>query len=173
MRMCLLRTSVPAMFSSFVNFMGHPFSDAEMKPISDLLWRQMDWVQPESYVADGGDCLLFATRNSQLYGAVRNTLNAELSKRSGPEIKSSRAVTPWVVEETRCYRRQPQMALPQLRRRSGSDPRFRVVDNSETDPLPTLPAPRARGGRLRRGARACRDEGGGGSLQRAAGAGRR
>jgi hypothetical protein len=56
-----------------------------MKPISDLLWRQMDWVQPESYVADGGDCLLFATRNSQLYGAVRNTLNAELSKRSGPE----------------------------------------------------------------------------------------
>jgi hypothetical protein len=75
----------PGNVFQFVNFMGHPFSDSEMKPIRDLFWRQMDWAQPESYVADGGDCLLFATRNSQLYGAVRNTLNAQPSRNSDPE----------------------------------------------------------------------------------------
>ncbi len=75
----------PGNVFQFVNFMGCRFSDPQMKAISDLFWRQMDWVQPESYVGDGGDCLLFATRNSGLYLAVRDTLSKQPSKRSGPE----------------------------------------------------------------------------------------
>ncbi len=74
----------PGNVFQFVNFMGCRFSDSEMKPISDLLWRQIDWVQPESYVADGGECLMFATRNSRLYGAVRNTFSAHPSEDSDP-----------------------------------------------------------------------------------------
>lgn len=75
----------PGSVFRFVNFMGVPFSDSQMQPVSDLFWRQMDWVQPESYVADGGDCLLFATRSSELYAAVRDALNAQPSKYSDPE----------------------------------------------------------------------------------------
>jgi hypothetical protein len=68
----------------FINFMGLRFSDAQMKAISDLFWRQIDWIQPESYVGDGEDCLLFATRNSQLFGAVREALSKGPSKHSAP-----------------------------------------------------------------------------------------
>jgi hypothetical protein len=67
----------------FINFRLR-FSDTQMKAISDLFWRQIDWVQPESYVADGEDTLLLATRNSQLYGSVRETLSHQRSKHSPP-----------------------------------------------------------------------------------------
>ena len=57
-----------------------------MTEISDPFWRQMDWVQPESYIADGMDCLLFATRNSQLYAVVQETLGGgTLPEDSGPQ----------------------------------------------------------------------------------------
>ena len=75
----------PGNVFQFVNFMGWRFSDSQMKAISDLFWLQMDWVKPESYVADGGVCLLFATRNSGLSLAVRDTLNKQPSKHSDPE----------------------------------------------------------------------------------------
>lgn len=68
----------------FINFIGFRFSDTQMKGIGDLFWRQIDWVQPESYLADGEDCLLFATYNSQLYGSVRETLSKQWSKHSTP-----------------------------------------------------------------------------------------
>lgn len=67
----------------FINFIGFRFSDAQMKDIAGLFWRQMDWVRPESYVGEGADCLLFATRNSQLYDAVRGALTKQPSKHSG------------------------------------------------------------------------------------------
>jgi hypothetical protein len=78
----------PGNVFQFVNFMGCPFSDSQVKPIGHLFWRQMDWVQPESYVADGGDCLLFATRNSALYGAVGDMLSKQPTKHSDPESTS-------------------------------------------------------------------------------------
>ncbi len=68
----------------FINFMGLRFSDARMNAISDLFWRQIDWIQPESYLADGEGCLLFATRNSQIFGAIREALIKGPSKHSAP-----------------------------------------------------------------------------------------
>lgn len=62
------------------NFVAFRFSDPQMNVISDLFWRQMDWVQPESYLADGANCLVFATRNSQVYGAVREALGKRPSQ---------------------------------------------------------------------------------------------
>jgi hypothetical protein len=58
----------------FINF-GFRFSDTQMKAVSDLFWQQIDWLQPESCVAESEDALLFATRNSQLYGSVRQSLS--------------------------------------------------------------------------------------------------
>jgi TFIIF-interacting CTD phosphatase-like protein len=45
----------------------------------------MEWMQPESYVADGEDCLLFATRNSQIYRIVFEALSNQRSKHSESE----------------------------------------------------------------------------------------
>jgi hypothetical protein len=69
----------------FINFGGFRFSDSRMSAIVDLYWRQMEWVQPESYVADGENCLLFATRNSQIYRIVFEALSNQRSKHSESE----------------------------------------------------------------------------------------
>jgi hypothetical protein len=58
----------------FINFVGFRFSNPQTKEIDRLFWRQMDWVQPESYIGEGADCLLFATRNSRLYHEITEAL---------------------------------------------------------------------------------------------------
>lgn len=75
----------PGNVFQFINFGGFRFSDSEMNPVSDLFWQQMDWVRPESYVAAGQDCLLFATSNSTLYNAVCEALRKQRSKYSESE----------------------------------------------------------------------------------------
>jgi hypothetical protein len=60
----------------FINFFGFRLSDSAMADVADLFWRQMAWVQAESYLGSGSDCLIFATRNQGLFESIRDTLGA-------------------------------------------------------------------------------------------------
>jgi hypothetical protein len=64
----------PGTVFQFINFDSFRFSDPQMNAISDLFWEQMHWIQPESYVADSEDCLLFATRDPRLYETVQQII---------------------------------------------------------------------------------------------------
>jgi hypothetical protein len=63
-------------FFAFINFLGFALSDPKMKPVTDLFWRQMEWALPESYLGDGPDGLIFATRNRNLFESVRRRLQS-------------------------------------------------------------------------------------------------
>ncbi len=48
--------------------------------LANLFWRQLERTEPESYVADGHDCLTFVTRNSALFDSVYRRLSAARSE---------------------------------------------------------------------------------------------
>jgi hypothetical protein len=58
----------------FVNFYGFELHEPERSDITDLFWKQMEWIQPESFIADGNSYLTFVTRDKDLYIAVKKTL---------------------------------------------------------------------------------------------------
>jgi hypothetical protein len=47
----------------------------EMKDLADLFWRQLDWIRPESYVADN-DYLTFVSMNESLFTKVHDPMKA-------------------------------------------------------------------------------------------------
>jgi hypothetical protein len=55
--------------STFVNFGGFAFHGPNTDDLTDLFWRQLAWIQPESYVADG-NCLNLASRNTSLFERI-------------------------------------------------------------------------------------------------------
>ncbi len=55
---------------AFVNFKDFRFSAPEAHAITGLFWAQMEWMRPESYIADTPDCLLFATLNEFLFDSA-------------------------------------------------------------------------------------------------------
>jgi hypothetical protein len=59
-----------------VNF-GRSFAlhDPEMTTLVSLFWKQLDWIQPESYIADADIFLTFVSRNEDIFVAVRNALS--------------------------------------------------------------------------------------------------
>jgi hypothetical protein len=65
----------PGTVFAFINFFV-VLSDPEMAPVTQLFWRQMQWIRPESYVGDGRDCLIFATRNKELFASVQEALRS-------------------------------------------------------------------------------------------------
>jgi hypothetical protein len=60
--------------STFVNYLGFGLHKPEVEDLASLFWKQLDWIQPESYIADGNACLTFVTRNKDLFAAVRQAL---------------------------------------------------------------------------------------------------
>jgi hypothetical protein len=54
---------------AFVNFYFRP-SLLTMRELSEFFWKQINWMQPETYVANGADCLVFATGNRHLFNLV-------------------------------------------------------------------------------------------------------
>jgi hypothetical protein len=58
----------------FVNFLGFRFSAPDQTAITDMFWAQVGWMQPQCYIADHPDCLLFATNNADLFRSVFTTL---------------------------------------------------------------------------------------------------
>ena len=59
--------------SVFVNYGGFALDRAEMKDLASLFWDQLEWIRPESYIADG-DFLNFVTLDKTLFATVRNKL---------------------------------------------------------------------------------------------------
>jgi hypothetical protein len=64
----------PGRVWSFVGFLGWAVHKPTHQAITDLFWKQMEWIQPESFIADGQPFLTFATRDKNLYVAVQNVL---------------------------------------------------------------------------------------------------
>jgi hypothetical protein len=56
----------------FVNYC-FALHQPEMKDLATLFWRQMEWIRPESYVADS-DYLNFVTANKSLFAKVSDAL---------------------------------------------------------------------------------------------------
>ena len=46
-----------------------------MKSIVDIFWQQMEWIRPESYVADS-DFLNFVTMDKALFAKVHAAIEA-------------------------------------------------------------------------------------------------
>jgi hypothetical protein len=61
--------------STFVNFLGFALHNPEVEDLVSLFWKQLDWIQPESYFADGNAFLTFVTRDKDLFAAVRQAVS--------------------------------------------------------------------------------------------------
>jgi hypothetical protein len=66
--------STPEYISVFVNFGYFAPHNPEVEALVSLFWKQLDEIQPESYVADGNQFLTFATRDHQLFAEVCKAL---------------------------------------------------------------------------------------------------
>jgi hypothetical protein len=66
----------PGQVCRFVNF-GRSFAlhDPEMATLVSLFWKQLDWIQAESYIADADIFLTFVSRNEDIFVAARNALS--------------------------------------------------------------------------------------------------
>ncbi|MGA7791730.1 MAG: hypothetical protein WCA19_01745 [Candidatus Acidiferrales bacterium] len=62
--------------STFVNYLGFALHNPEVEGLVSHFWKQLDWIQPESYIADGNAFLTFVTRNQELFAAVRKALSS-------------------------------------------------------------------------------------------------
>jgi hypothetical protein len=60
--------------SVFVNYGGFAPHNPEVEALVALFWKQLDQIQPESYVADGDQFLTFASRDQQLFAEVCKAL---------------------------------------------------------------------------------------------------
>lgn len=66
---------MPGQVCTFVNFgPGFALHNPEMASLVSLFWKQLDWIQPESYIADADMFLTFVSRNEDIFAAVRNAL---------------------------------------------------------------------------------------------------
>ena len=61
----------------FVNQLAFNLSnpDPNVQCLTDLFWLQLDLLQPESYIADGGDCVTFVSRNPRLVDRLEEQLS--------------------------------------------------------------------------------------------------
>jgi hypothetical protein len=55
--------------------MASPLHDPELKDLATLFWQQIEWIRPESYIADG-DYLNLVSMNKTLFARVRNAVKA-------------------------------------------------------------------------------------------------
>jgi hypothetical protein len=62
---------------TFVNYLGFALHNPEMSALVNLFWKQIDCIQPESYVADGDVLLTFVSRDEGIFTAVCNALSHE------------------------------------------------------------------------------------------------
>lgn len=65
----------PGLVFTFVNFAdGFALHNPEMANLVSLFWKQLDWIQPESYIACADVFLTFVSRNEDIFVAVRDAL---------------------------------------------------------------------------------------------------
>jgi hypothetical protein len=66
----------------FVNYAdGFALHNPEMSDLTGLFWKQLEWIQPESFIADGGAYMTFVSRNESIFVATCNALK-DLGDRS-------------------------------------------------------------------------------------------
>lgn len=68
------RPGRPKVFVGMPSALVHD-TNPDFEFIRQMFWNQIDWIQPESYVADSGECLTFATRNRELVELVLGRLS--------------------------------------------------------------------------------------------------
>jgi len=65
--------------STFVNFLDFALHNPEVGELVQLFWKQLDWIQPQSYIADGNAFLTFVTRDKELFATVFKALGDSVS----------------------------------------------------------------------------------------------
>jgi hypothetical protein len=65
-----------------VNFYAFRLHDLDpsSQTLVDLFWKQLEWIQPESYIADGDGYLTVVSYDKALFGILRQALS-----KSAPE----------------------------------------------------------------------------------------
>jgi hypothetical protein len=64
----------PGHVFTFVNYFGFALHEPEAQNLLDLFWKQLGWIQPESFIADGALFPTFASRNKDLFASVCQAL---------------------------------------------------------------------------------------------------
>jgi hypothetical protein len=60
---------------TFVNYDdGFALHNPEMSDLTSFFWKQLEWIRPESFIADSGSFLTFVSRNEPTFVAVCNAL---------------------------------------------------------------------------------------------------
>lgn len=60
---------------TFVNYdAGFALHNPEMADLTSLFWKQIEWIQPESFIADSAAFLTFVSRNEGAFVAVCKAL---------------------------------------------------------------------------------------------------
>jgi len=60
---------------TFVNYdAGFALHNPEMSDLTSLFWKQLEWIQPESFIADSAAFLTFVSRNESIFVAACNAL---------------------------------------------------------------------------------------------------
>jgi hypothetical protein len=73
----------PGRVWTFVNYdAGFALHNPEMADLTRLFWQQLDWIRPESFIADSSAFLTFVSRNDDLFVAVWNTIQGSDGCRS-------------------------------------------------------------------------------------------
>jgi hypothetical protein len=62
----------------FVNFFGFALHNPKMSNLVSLFWKQIDWIQAESHIADGDVLLTFVSRDEDIFATVRNAVSDSL-----------------------------------------------------------------------------------------------
>jgi hypothetical protein len=63
----------PGTVAVFVNYGDFGFHTSGAQHFADLFWTQIEWIRPDSYIADG-EFLNFVTRDNALFSAVTREL---------------------------------------------------------------------------------------------------
>jgi hypothetical protein len=70
----------PGQVYTFVNFAaGFALRNPDMASLVSLFWKQLDWIQPESFIADSAAFLTFVSRNESVFVATCNALTGDKS----------------------------------------------------------------------------------------------
>jgi hypothetical protein len=65
----------PGHLDVFVNYGSFALGGPEEKALSDLFWQQIEWIRPESYIADG-HLLNLVTTNKIVFTKIRDAVRS-------------------------------------------------------------------------------------------------
>ena len=65
----------PGHIVTFVNYSHWVLHDPQTQDLTDLFWKQLEALQPESYFGEGEDYLTFITRNPGFFDGVLKALD--------------------------------------------------------------------------------------------------